>query len=448
MKQGDLVTLKITDLNSSGEGVGRVDGKVVFVADTITGDCVQVRVDKVKNKYARAVLKNIFTSSEYRIRPRCIVADKCGGCQWQHIDETYQREAKQKQVTEALQRIGKLEPVEITPILFAPQTLNYRNKSTYSLKLSATGKVQAGYFRKGSHKIVNLNQCPVQDERLHPLLTNIKQDIHYQGWSIYDETDHQWQLRHLSLRIGVNTGEMLLTLISTDAELPNLEKQAQEWLEQYPKLVGVCLNINSDRTNVIFGRETKTIAGKAYLKEIFSGVELAIGADTFFQINTTAAEMLLQKIIEQLDLQGSEVLVDAYCGIGTFTLPLAKLVQKALGIESSLSSVEQAINNARINQIENVEFLEGKVEDCLSQLAFKPDLVILDPPRKGCQPKVIETLLSIQPNKIVYVSCNPATLARDLKILIDSGIYQLDYVQCADFFPQTKHVETVVILTK
>jgi len=448
MKQGDLVTLKITDLNSSGEGVGRVDGKVVFVPDTVTGDYVQVRVAQVKSKYTRAVLKIIFTSSEYRIRPRCIVADKCGGCQWQHIDENFQREAKQKQVKDALQRIGGLEPIEIAPILFSEQTLNYRNKSTYSLKLSASGKVQAGYFRKGSHKIVNLNQCPVQDERLHPLLKNIKQDIHYQGWSIYDETNHQWQLRHLSLRIGINTGEMLLTLVSTDEQLPNLEKQAQIWLEQYPNLVGVCLNINSDRTNIIFGQTTKTIAGKAYLKEVFAGIDLEIRADTFFQINTTSAELLLQKIIEQLDLQGSEILVDAYCGIGTFTLPFAKLVQKALGVESSASSVEQAINNAHINQIENVDFLEGKVEDCLSQLAFKPDLVILDPPRKGCQPKVIETLLSIQPNKIVYVSCNPGTLARDLKVLVDSGIYQLDYLQCADFFPQTKHVETVVILTK
>lgn len=448
MKQGDLVTIKITDLNSSGEGVGRVDGKVVFVPDTVTGDCVQVRVSQVKSKYARAVLKSIFASSEHRIRPRCIVADKCGGCQWQHISQIYQREAKQKQVSAALQRIGGLDLVEVAPILFAPQTLNYRNKSTYSLKLSASGKVQAGYFQKGSHKIVNLNQCPVQDERLHPLLKNIKQDIHYQGWSIYDETNHQWQLRHLSLRIGANTGEMLLTLISTDDQLPNLEKQAHAWLEQYPNLVGVCLNINSDRTNVIFGQNTKTIAGKAYLREIFAGIELEIRADTFFQINTPAAEMLLQKIIEQLNLQGSEVLVDAYCGIGTFTLPLAKLVQKSLGVESSASSVEQAINNARINQIDNVDFLEGKVEDCLDRLAFKPDVVILDPPRKGCQPKVIETLLSIQPDKIAYVSCNPATLARDLKILVDSGIYKLKYIQPADFFPQTKHVETLVILTK
>ena len=448
MKQGDLVTLKITDLNASGEGVGRIDSKVVFVPNTVTGDCLQVRITQVKAKYARATAQNLLVASEYRIRPRCIVADKCGGCQWQHIDETYQREAKKQQLIQALQRIGGFNDLEVEPVLHTGNSLNYRNKSTYPLKLSATGKVQAGYYRKGSHKIVNLNQCPVQDARLHPLLKDVKEDIHYQGWSIYNETAHQWQLRHLSLRIGIHTGEMLLTLVSTDDKLANLEQQAEIWMRRYPNLVGVCLNLNSDRTNAIFGRETKTIAGKPYIREIFAGIELRILSDTFFQINTVAAEMLLDVIIQKLDLRGDEILVDAYCGIGTFTLPLAKLVKEAIGIESLAASVAQAKQNAEINRIENARFITGKVADYLGQTKLNPDLVIVDPPRKGCDSQVIECLLQMQPAKIVYISCKPATLARDLKILVNSGFYRLSFIRSADFFPQTTHVESVAILEK
>ncbi len=448
MKQGDLIPIKIIDLNTNGEGVGRIDNQVVFVPNTVTGDLIQARITQVKAKYALASLQTIVVPSQQRIRPRCIVADKCGGCQWQHIDEAYQRAAKQQQVVQTLQRIGGFNDLEVEPILHTGNGLNYRNKSTYPLKRSPTGKVQAGYYRKGSHKIVNLNQCPVQNNRLDPLLKEIKEDIYYQGWTIYDETTHQGQLRHLSLRMGTHTGEILLTLVATDDKIPYLERQAQEWLQKYPSLKGVCLNLNSDRTNAIFGKETITIAGQPDIKEIFAGIELRILAHTFFQINTIAAEMLLATIVRQLNLQGNEILVDAYCGIGTFTLPLAKLVKSAIGIESLADSVIQAQHNAKINQIDNVEFMTGKVANCLQKLNITPDIVVLDPPRKGCNTEVIDSLLSIQPAKIVYISCKPATLARDLKLLVNSGIYQLKLVRSADFFPQTTHVETVAIIEK
>ena len=448
MKQGDLIPIKIIDLNTNGEGVGRIDNQVVFVPNTVTGDLIQARITQVKAKYALASLQKIVVPSQHRIRPRCIVADKCGGCQWQHIDEAYQRAAKQQQVVQTLQRIGGFNDLEVEPILHTGKGLNYRNKSTYPLKRSPTGKVQAGYYRKGSHKIVNLNQCPVQDNRLDPLLKEIKEDIYYQGWTIYDETTHQGQLRHLSLRMGIHTGEILLTLVATDDKIPYLERQAQEWLQRYPSLKGVCLNLNSDRTNAILGKETITIAGQSDIKEIFAGIELRILAHTFFQINTIAAEMLLATIVRQLNLQGNEILVDAYCGIGTFTLPLAKLVKSAIGIESLADSVIQAQHNAKINQIDNVEFMTGKVANCLQKLNITPDIVVLDPPRKGCNTEVIDSLLSIQPAKIVYISCKPATLARDLKLLVNSGIYQLKFVRSADFFPQTTHVETVAIIEK
>ncbi len=448
LQQGQIIELEITDLNTSGEGVGRYEGRVVFVPNTVTGDRVTAKVMQSKAKFAKARIEQLLTSSPYRDRPGCIVADKCGGCQWQHIDYAYQQKAKQQQVFQAFQRIGGFKEVPIQPNLHTPNSLNYRNKSTYPLSRSATGQVQAGYYRQGSHKLINLNQCPVQDERLDFLLREVKQDIQQQGWSIYNETTHQGKLRHLSLRIGKNTGEMLLTLVTASSQLTNIEKQAKLWLGRYPQLVGVCLNINCDRTNAILGTKTITIAGTPYIREIFAGVELQIAADTFFQVNTTAAELLFNTVVEQLQLQGDENIIDAYCGIGTFSLPLAKKVRQVIGIEVNHTSVRQARNNAVLNQIDNATFYAGKVKDCLQQIAIEPNILFLDPPRKGCDPQVIEAILQLQPSRIVYISCKSATLARDVSLLSESGIYQPTWIQPADFFPQTTHVESCVVLQR
>ena len=446
LQQGQIVDLEITDLNTSGEGVGRYEGRVIFVPNTVTGDRIKAQLTQIKSKYAKGKIASISHPSSHRIRPHCIVADKCGGCQWQHIEPEYQREIKRRQVMQALERIGGFTDVQVEPVLHTENILNYRNKSTYPMGRSATGQVQAGYYRSSSHKIVNLNQCPVQDERLHPLLKEVKQDIQERGWSIYNESKHQGKLRHLSLRIGINTGEILLTLITTTYSLSGIVEQAETWLKKYPQLVGVCLNLNSDRTNVIFGKETKTIAGQSYLTEIFSGVRLRISADTFFQINTTSAELLLEAIARKLDLKGTEILLDAYCGIGTFSLPLASKVKQIIGIEISPAAVERARQNAAIECIDNAIFYTGKVKNCLQQIEHKPDIVLLDPPRKGCDRQVIEYLLQLRPKRIVYISCKPATLARDLQLLCQSGDYRLDFLQPADFFPQTTHVECLAIL--
>jgi 23S rRNA (uracil1939-C5)-methyltransferase len=241
---------------------------------------------------------------------------------------------------------------------------------------------------------------------------------------------------------------MLLTLISTDWKLTDLEAQAQKWLTRYPELVGVCINRNPERTNAIFGDETRCVVGQPYLREEFAGLEFQLRPDTFFQVNTEAAEALLNVIVEQLALDGDEVLVDAYCGIGTFTLPLAQRVRQALGIEVQLASVEQAQLNAQLNGITNVTFQAGAVEKLLPQLGIAPDVVLVDPPRKGCDRTVIETLLQTSPKHIVYISCKPATLARDLKLLCQTGGYQLTYIQPADLFPQTPHVECAAFLKR
>ncbi|MGK7919610.1 MAG: 23S rRNA (uracil(1939)-C(5))-methyltransferase RlmD [Trichodesmium sp.] len=470
-QQGQLVEIIITDLTDNGDGVGRYEQKVVFVPDTVPGDRLLARLTLVKSKYAYGKLHELLEISDHRIKPYCIVADKCGGCQWQHISYEYQLQAKQNQVIQALERIGGLELSEVEPTLASPSSFGYRNKATYPLGISETGQVKAGYYQKGSHKLINLNQCPIQDKRLNPLLKEIKQDITRRRWKIYDEDKHTGILRHLSLRIGEKTGEILLTLVVNSSQeeleklLPSIKIQAEKWLENYSWLVGVCLNFNTQTTNTIFGKETVCIAGRSFLQEKFSGLNFQLTPDTFFQVNTKAAEKLMEVVIEELALSGQEIIVDAYCGVGTFTLPLAKYLDQmqtkennsgekeisksmVIGLEVQPVAIEQAKSNAEINNLTNVHFYDGKVEDLLPQLEVRPDVVLLDPPRKGCDRSVLETLLEILPDQIVYISCKPATLARDLKFLCSTDKYYLKKVQPADFFPQTAHVECAAFLKK
>ncbi len=451
-QQGQLVELEITDLADSGDGVGRYDNIVVFVPDTVTGDRVLAKLTRVKPRYANAKLDRILEPSPQRTRPSCIVADKCGGCQWQHIKYESQLEAKRQQVEQALIRLGGFSQPTVDAVLPAAP-FAYRNKATYPVDRSSDGKVRAGYYQKGSHKIVNLNQCPVQDDRLDPLLAQVKQDIEFHGWSIYNESEHRGKIRHLAVRIGRRTGEMLLTIVTTDDRLSNIKERSQVWMERYPGLVGVCVNINRDRTNVIFGPETRCVAGREELTEEFAGLRWQLRPDTFFQVNTEAAETLLDVVIEGLNLQGDEAIVDAYCGIGTFALPLAQRVQQVVGIEAQPEAVELARRNAIANNIDNTEFIIGKVEKQLGEWTMENSsvskrVVLLDPPRSGCDRAVLNTLLDWQPQRIAYVSCKASTLARDLKILCDSGEYQLDRVTPVDFFPQTPHVECVAFLSR
>ncbi|MEB3335839.1 MAG: 23S rRNA (uracil(1939)-C(5))-methyltransferase RlmD [Leptolyngbyaceae bacterium] len=448
LQRGQSLEVTISDLSDTGDGVGRVEGRVVFVPDTVPGDRVTVELVWVKPGYAHGKLQTIVEPSPQRVRPACIVADKCGGCQWQQVAYETQVEAKRNQIIQALERIGGFSQLSVDPMLATLDPLGYRNKSTYPLGRSATGQVKAGYYQKGSHDLINLNQCPIQDARLNPLLAEIKQDIQKQGWGIYDEKQHRGKMRHLSLRIGRRTGEILLTLVARDANLSELETQAEAWMTRYPTLVGVLLNLNPERTNAIFGTETRCIAGRSYLREEFAGLTFQIQPTTFFQVYTEQAEALLQSITDELNLQGNEVLVDAYCGVGTLTLPLAQRVQQGIGIEVQPESVEQAQTNAQLNDITNVSFQVGLVEQVLPTLTVKPDIVLIDPPRKGCDRTVLDALLQMQPERIVYVSCKPATLARDLKILCESGDYRLTRVQPADFFPQTSHVECAAFLVR
>lgn len=446
-QQGQTLSLSIDDLSNSGDGVGRWQERVVFVPNGVPGDRLSVRLTRVKPAYGFAKLLTILEPSPHRIRAACIVADKCGGCQWQSLAYGQQLQAKQNQVQAALERIGGLTELPIAPILAAPQPLGYRNKATYPLARGPEGSVKAGYYRRGTHQIVNLNQCPIQDERLNPLLAAIKQAIQAQGWSIYDEKQHRGKLRHLSLRIGYYTGQVLLTLVS-NGDVPGLTSQAHQWLEQFPALVGVCLNHNPQKSNAIFGRDTVCVAGQGYLEERFLGLRLRLRSTTFFQVNTRQAEALVETLLAELALQGTETVIDAYCGVGTLSLPLARQAKRCVGIELQSESVAQARQNAALNGIDNAVFIAGPVEEQLRQQAKDQsvDAVVLDPPRKGCDPEVLQALIDIRPRRLAYMSCNPSTLARDLKQLVQGG-YRVQQVQPADFFPQTAHVECLVMLS-
>jgi len=450
--QGQKITLTIDDLADSGDGVGRYENIAIFVPNTVPGDRIEAKLEFVKKNFAHASIEKILTPSDDRIRPNCIVADKCGGCQWQAVSYPAQLITKQNIVFQALQRIGgfSTEVLEeiVSPIVGAPDSLHYRNKVTYPLAIGRDGNLKAGYYQKGSHKIVNLNQCPAQDERLDPILAELKMDIHNQCWEIYDEKTHTGLLRHLGLRIGRSTGEILITLVSRDWDVPGLGAFARVLVERYEKVVGVILNCNPDKTNAIFGRESRCIAGKDYLLEKFAGLTFRLRGDTFFQVYTEQAEKMLQIIQEELNLKGTEVLLDAYAGIGTIALPLAEQVKQAIAIEIQPQATAQGKLNAELNGIDNVVFHTGKVEELIGTLNLQPDIVVLDPPRRGCEPEVIQYLRESPVDRLVYVSCNPATQARDLKLLCEGDRYQLTRIQPIDFFPQTAHVEAIAFLSK
>jgi len=456
MQQDQIISLEITDLSDSGDGVGRYQDIAIFVPDTVPGDRIEAKLTFVKPNFAHARLEKVLTPSPHRVRSSCIVADKCGGCQWQVVSYEYQLQSKQNQVAQALQRIGGFSPEQVnavmTDIIPAPEPLQYRNKVSYPLAADHSkndeNKVKIGYYQKRTHKIVNINQCPVQDQRLDPFLAGLKRDIRKREWQIYDENTHRGLLRHINLRIGRNTGEILLTIVAKDWDVPKLELQAPLWMENYPNLVGVMLNRNSDRTNTILGAETRCIAGRDYIEEIFAGLRFQLRADTFFQVYTEQAEVLVSLIQRELQLQKTEVIVDAYAGVGTMTLPLSKKVKSAIALEIQPQATAQAEQNAKINGICNVTFHTGTVEALLPQLELTPDVILLDPPRKGCHPEAIAYLCKSEIPRLVYVSCNPATLARDLHMLVTEGNYKITKLQPLDFFPQTAHVETVAFLSK
>ena len=444
---GQTLELQIDGLGHDGQGVGRWEDLVVFVPGALPGEAITARLRRKAKRHLEADLLSVEQASPARLKPACILADHCGGCSLQHCDGVAQAELKTDLVQQALRRVGQLQ-CQVDPIWAAEASLGYRNRALIPLERTPEGQLRAGYYRRGSHKIVNMNRCPVLDPRIDQLIEPIKADLQASRWPVDVNVTAKGGLRHLALRVGHHTGEVLITLVSSHHKLPGLEQQAQAWMERWPEVVGVTLNVQPNASNVVLGRENRLLAGKDWLLERFAGVELRIGADTFFQVNTPQAERLVEPLQAFFASGTSSTVIDAYCGIGTYGLPLAQRGLQVLGLEVHPSSVEQAQANAERNGIGTAFFEQSDVAMVLADRLRMAKALLVDPPRKGLSPEALAAILEGQPERLAYISCNPATLARDLSQLCGEGGYQLQRVQPVDFFPQTSHVESLALLVK
>ncbi|MCP9772808.1 23S rRNA (uracil(1939)-C(5))-methyltransferase RlmD [Synechococcus sp. Tobar12-5m-g] len=456
---GSELELRVTGLNHEGHGVARLLGPgsggpgpgaselVVFVPDALPGEEVRVRVCHQGQRHLVAELIERHSSSPDRRKPPCILAGTCGGCSVQHLKDPAQATWKQDLLQETLRRIGGLQ-LAVEPILAAASPLGYRNRAVIPLERTAEGRLRAGFYRSGSHRIVNMNRCPVLDPRIDRLIAPLKHDLEVSDWPVDVNLREGGGLRHLALRLGHHTGELLLTLISSHDDLPDLQLQAEIWMERWPELVGVCLNLQSRPSNTLMGPSTTCIAGRPWLIERFGGLQYQIGPDTFFQVNTPQAEQLLPLLSSALQPSAAVRIVDAFCGIGTFTLPLAAAGAQVLGLEQHAGSVAQARINASFNGLGGVELEAADVAIALPEALRHADALLLDPPRKGLPATVCDAILATPPQRLAYLSCNPASLARDLARLCADGSLRLVCVQPLDFFPQTSHVEALAVLEK
>jgi 23S rRNA (uracil1939-C5)-methyltransferase len=442
------VEVTITGLSHDGQGVARLNDRVLFVSGALPGEQVHVRLTHRARRHWLAELEQVMVPAPERQRPPCILAEHCGGCSVQHLADAGQQHWKNQKVVDAIRRIAHLD-TPVSPLLVAPESLGYRNRAIIPLERCEDGRLRAGFYRRGSHKIVNMNHCPVLDPRLDNLIAPLKADLEASDWPVDRDFREGGGLRHLALRLGSHSGDVLITLVSSHAELDGLEILAAEWMRRWPQVVGVCLNLQPLATNTLMGPDTRVVVGRGWVEERFCGLSLQIAADTFFQVHTRQAERVVPLVMAALESVPPGAMVDAYCGIGTYTLPVAAAGWQVHGIELSPEAVQQARTNARENGLtDRASFEAGVVAECLGEHLAHCDVLFLDPPRKGLDPATLAAILERPPAHLVYLSCDPATLARDLAQLVAHGGYQLESLQPLDFFPQTSHVETLAVLRR
>ena len=447
LRLGAQLELEIEDLDQEGRGIGRHGGAVVFVAGGLPAERLQVRLSHRARRHWLAEPLAVLSPSSHRRRPPCILAERCGGCSLQALAPSGQQHWKQRRVETTLQRIGGLE-APVRPLLAAPDDLGYRNRAVIPLE-HREGRLRAGYYQRGSHRIVNLNRCPVLDPRIDRLIAPIKADLEACDWPVDRHAGApDGGLRHLALRVGHHSGEVLLTLIAAHGDLPGLEDLAQHWHRRWPEVVGVCLNLQPEPGNRLMGAQTHVLAGRGELREGFAGLELMVGADSFFQVHTAQAERVVPLLREALAGEPGR-LVDAYCGIGTFALPLAAAGWQVLGLEQQAGAVGLARRNATANGLERLaQFEEAAVGAVLAERLPGCQALFVDPPRKGLEGPALAAMVAGGPERLLYLSCDPATLARDLAVLVREGGYRLMWLQPIDFFPNTSHVETLAVLAR
>ena len=446
--KGRTYELQIDRLGTSGEGVGRYDNFTVFVPNALPGETVSVIIEEVKNSYARGRIKQILHESVDRVVPRCELYEECGGCQLQHLSYEAQLRAKRAQVVDALTHIGKLTQIPMLETLRAEEPWNYRNKMQFPIGRSS-GKILIGCFAQGSHRIINTENCHIQRAENNDLANAAREIAEQLHIPVYNEDTHKGVLRHIVGRVG-RSNDLMAVIVTATKQLPRAKDFVRMLRERLPNLVSVHQNIQTYRNNVIMGRDTQLLWGRPTIIDSLGRLNFHISPRSFFQVNTRQAERLYEQALSYADLHGTETVIDAYCGTGTITLFLAQKARKVYGIEIVQPAILDARKNARDNNVKNAEFIVGDataVMPALYKQGIRPDVVVVDPPRAGCTETVLRTFANMKPQRIVYVSCNPATLARDLAILKELG-YLAQEVQPVDLFPQTSHVENVCLLRK
>ena len=437
--------LTIKRLGINGEGVGYFKRQVVFVPGALPGEEVVVEATKVHPKFVEAKIKNIRKKSEFRVQPICPVYEECGGCQLQHLDYSQQLKEKRDIVIQSLERHTNLpmDQMDIRETMGMENPWNYRNKSQFQVG-QKDGKVLAGLYGINSHNLVHIDQCAVQHSKTNKAIGTVRKVLQKLQIPIYSEKSKKGIVRTVVARVGIQSGELQIVLITAKKELPQKEQIVEEIKKRLPEVKSIMQNINGEKTSLIFGEETVNLGGNDFIQETLGDLSFELSARTFFQLNPEQTVKLYNEVKEAAQLTGMEKVVDAYCGVGTIGLWVADQAAEIRGMDVIPESIEDAKKNAARHGIKHAQYVTGKAEVILPKWAnegWTPDVVIIDPPRTGLDQQLLETLLKVKPKRIVYVSCNPSTLAKDISVL--APLYKIEYIQPVDMFPQTSHVECV-----
>ena len=437
----------VTDYTAEGQGVAHIEGCAVFIPNAVAGERVRVRIEKAQKTWAAGKLVEILEKSPHRVNRECPVAKLCGGCDFWHMDYAEETRLKAERVKNCLNRIGG-EHLEEVPILAAPTCYGYRNKAQYPMAVKK-GRAYAGFFRAGTHDVVENSRCLILPPEADAVKDAIIDYVNQYRIPVYDETAHTGLLRHIYVRRGAVSGQVLVCLVINGEKLPKAEALIVR-LQKIPGFTTLVLSVNAKKGNAVLGDKFITLYGPGYIEDTLCGLIFRLSPRSFYQVNHHQAQRLYETAISQAGITKRDTVLDLYCGVGTITLALAEAAGKVIGVEVIPQAVEDAKDNARRNGIENAEFFCGDAGQAALQLeqdGVRPDVVVVDPPRKGLNADTIEALSRMVPRRIVYVSCDPATLARDVALLKERG-YELKTAQAADLFPRCAHVETVVLLSK
>ncbi|SEF59180.1 23S rRNA (uracil1939-C5)-methyltransferase [Caloramator fervidus] len=441
--------LEITGMGFQGEGVGRIENFALFVKGALKGEMVKIEVEKVNKNFGFAKLIEVIKPSEFRVKPLCPVYEECGGCQIQHLCYKGQLEYKTERVKDVIKRIGKLQGVKVHDTIGMDNPYRYRNKVQLPVR-KENGKIKIGFFKQGTHDVIDVKECLIQDEIADKVVNLTRNWIEKYSIPPYDEKTGEGLIRHIMIRKGFKTNEVMVVLVTNKLQVPYIKEFVEIMVDNIEGIKSIVQNINSRITNVILGEENIVLWGQDYITDYIGKFKFKISPLSFFQVNPVQTNVLYNKALEYAELNGNEIVFDAYCGTGTISLFLAQKAKKVYGVEIVEEAVKKAWENARENKVENVEFFIGESENIIPDIidkGIRPDVVVVDPPRKGCGEKLLYSIAKAKPKRIVYVSCDPSTLARDLNILDALG-YKTIEVQPVDMFPQTAHVECVAKLDK